>query len=108
MSNFEGILSDVNKLIEEGKNKGYVKAFLTLEGYNGKDIALIIKASNFSESARSNGFTEKFYNYLREAPRTEEEVINFVNDPNNSDNVRRYLKNYLKVAELVRDVRESL
>ena len=79
--------------------------FVTSAIRDGKTFAEAVADWKKSEHYRKReGSRTDFYDFLREAPRTTEEVDEWFAS-NASENMRRNKANFDRIAELVRDVR---
>ncbi len=105
-------MPNINARVEELRAEGLalskIRATLTLEDYSAKDIAESTKGL----STVKKGFRAAFHSWLIDAPRTEEEAIEYIDGlgeyGETSDNVRKHKSVYLNEYRLARDIRDSL
>lgn len=75
--NINDIKAALTNLAKEGKTIAYIRAFLTLEGIEGKEATDLLKDLGISRT--NNGATyPDILNYLSEEPRTEKEFYEYV------------------------------
>jgi len=92
------IITRIEELAAEGNSTTLIRAFLTIEGYKGKEISEGIKESGLT--AKKVTFASEFYDWLAEEKRTQEEAEEYILDESNSKNVHKHLSHYLNIADL--------
>ena len=97
-------LVEVQKFNEAGKPIKYIRAYLTLEGIDGKEADAIVKAINPTSKRGKGGFAADYYDFLAEKKRTKEEAENYIMGKGEygetSGNVKNHLSHYLNIWEL--------
>ena len=88
------IQESIATLVELGVPSPGIRAALLKQGYSP---ALIEEAM---PKSKRTCFVNDYYDYLSAEPRTLDEAKEYIMSPENSDNVHKYLKMHLNVAEL--------
>lgn len=93
----------IAELINQGKTKKYIEAFLVLEGLSNKRIKELLKEAGL-EGQKKKSFNIEYYAFLSSGYRTKEEaedyILGFGEYGETSNNVVNHLGHYLSIYRL--------
>ena len=88
------IIDAITTLSDLGVTNSAIRAALIKKGYNEAEVSAALP------TAKRTCFVNDYFDWLSEAPRSEAEAKEYIANPANSDNVRKYEKLHLNTAAL--------
>lgn len=94
-------------LCTEHNNKEIYLAYAKEYGVSVKEANAIWKEAQPTK-AKAKGFAAEYYEWLARFPRTEQEAVDYIMDPANSNNTHKHKSHYMNIWELTVAVRANL